>query len=605
MLKLIKEIFSKSSGDKEILAVVRSRSFLSSSMILIGILYFCFLWTYPLIDRDEGFHVGAAAEMMRKGEWVVPTLNDELFLHKPGMLYWTMIPSLKLFGNNEMAARIPSAAAMFIMLFFFYNILTRITGNREFSVTSTLVMAFTPIYFVVARTALTDGLLLLFITISLLSFFVAMEEEKGPDRKWYMLFWVGFAMGFLTKGPVAPAVILPTLFFYCLFQKKVWHVLKRSNIPVGIIIFIVVNIWFILIIERLGQLYIDKFFIGQIFKRGTKVLVSRGGGPLYYIAVFIIAGLPFSALFLPTCCTPFRMKYKERNDDAVKKIAYFSAIAAIATYIVFSCAKTKLPHYVLPAFPWLSILTVFVIYRLSKGESYGKWATKTISFLITTIPLLATIAVLAFPIAIPFILKFALKIMKPDSGEYAFPMTVPMAAYFVFPIALITLFLMIYPKRFLKQKAPYKALYSMILGAAVLCITGILVATIALNYLTLPAKQMCVDIKNRAGTNSKIIAYGLWKQSMSYYCERHMIRYKYKHHGQRYEKSNNYYKEPAPLYNIKDELKLNQPVYVMTRTRIKHDLNKIPNFVEIKQYDGYFLGGNQAAKKEFQSRQKN
>jgi len=35
MLKLIKEIFSKSSGDKEILAVVRSRSFLSSSMILV------------------------------------------------------------------------------------------------------------------------------------------------------------------------------------------------------------------------------------------------------------------------------------------------------------------------------------------------------------------------------------------------------------------------------------------------------------------------------------------------------------------------------------------------------------------------------------------
>lgn len=588
MLQLFKDIFSKSSQDEDIIRQIKNKKFFNHCLILIAVLYFCFLWTYPLIDRDEGFHVGAAAEMLQKGEWVVPTHNDELFLHKPIMLYWLTMPCLKFLGNNEMSARIPAAVTMFLLLILFFKLVKRITGNQEFSVTSTLIMAFTPIYFIVARTALTDGPLLLFITLALLSFFIAMEEEKGPDRKWYMLFWLCFGLSFLTKGPVGPAVILPTLFFYCLFQKKVWHVIKRSNIPVGIIIFLATNFWFFLIINELGQTYIDGFFGNQIMRRGTKVLVSRGGGPLYYIAIFIVGGMPFSALFLPTFWTTFKMRYPERNQDAIKRLAYFSAIAATATYVVFSCAATKLPHYVMPAFPWFAICTAYVIYRFHKGETFGKWVNKFISWLVVLIPAVATLAILVFPALLAVVLRFALKVMKPDSGEYALPMSTPIASYFVFPVALITLFLAIYPYRYLKNKSPYKAVYAMILGMMVLCIVGLLVGSIGVNVLALPGKEMFVDVKNSAAESSKVVSYGLWKPSMIYYTQRPITRYRFKY--------------PDHYFNLEDEMKLKQPVYILTRTRIKDKLEKLPGYVNIKQYGGYFLGGNESAKKEFDAK---
>lgn len=590
MLQLIKNIFSKSSQDEDILRQIKTKRFMINCLIIIAILNFCFLWTYPLIDRDEGFHVGAAAEMLRKNEWVVPTINDELFLHKPVMLYWLTMPCLKIFGNNETAARIPGAITLFLLLLIFYPLLKKITGDKEFSVTSTLIMAFTPIYFIVSRTALADGPLLLFTTIALLSFFIAMEKEKSRDVKWYLLFWVGFALSFLTKGPVGPAVILPTLFFYCLFQKKVWHVIDRSNIALGVMIFLLINFWFFVIIYQLGDTYIEGFFGNQILRRGTKVLVSRGGGPLYYIAVFIIGGLPFSALFLPTFFTSFKMKYGERNGDPVKRLAYFSAIAATVTYVVFTCAATKLPHYVMPAFPWLAICTAYVIHRLSKGEEYPKWITKTMCVLMVLLPSLATIVILIFPGIVAIILQFALKVMKPDSGEYALPMSVPVASYFVFPLALVTLFLAIYPYRYFKQKTPYKAIYAMILGMMVLCAVGLVVGSIGVNVLALPGKEMFVDVKNSAGENSKVVTYGLWKPSMYYYTERPITRYRFKY--------------PDDYFNLEDEMKLKQPVYVMTRTRIKGKLEKLPGYENIKQYDGYFLGGNVAAKKEFDAKYK-
>ena len=588
MQQFIKDLFSKTSQDEDVIKHISKKQFFTHCLAFIAILYFCFLWTYPLIDRDEGCHVGAAAEMLRNNEWVVPTLNGEHFLHKPVMLYWLTMPCLMVLGNNEMAARIPPAVSMFLLLICFFKLLMRITKNREFSVTSTLIMAFTPIFFIVARTALTDGPLLLFITGALLSFFIAMEEEKGPDRKWYMLFWLCFGLSFLTKGPVGPAVILPTLFFYCLFQKKIWHVIKRSNIPVGIIIFLLVNFWFFLIINELGKDYIDGFFGNQIMRRGTKVLVSRGGGPFYYILIFLLGGLPFSALFLPTFWTTFKMKYPERNEDSIKRLAYFAAIAATTTYVVFSCAATKLPHYVMPAFPWFSICTAYVIYKLNKGESFGKWVTHIVSALMVFLPALATLTVLVFPGAVAVILKYALKFMKPDSGEYALPMSIPIESYFVFPLALITLFLAIYPYRYFKQKTPYKAIYAMILGMILLCSVGILVGSIGVNILALPGKKMFVDVKNATGEKSKVVTYGLWKPSMTYYTERTITRYRFKY--------------PDHYFNLEDEMRLKQPVYIMTRTRIKDKLEKLPGYVNIKQYGGYFLGGNKAAKKEFDAK---
>ncbi|MBN1864431.1 MAG: glycosyltransferase family 39 protein, partial [Victivallales bacterium] len=278
-IELVKAIFSKDAGDAEVLKILGSGRFFLQCMALLGVLYFAFLWTYPLIDRDEGFHVGTAAEMLRKGDWIVPTINDETFFHKPVMIYWLTMPSLMIFGHNEFAARLPSALCMFLLVVIFQRLLKKITGDEVFSNTSTLVMAFTPIYVIVARTALTDGPLLLFVTVGLLSFFIAMEERRGPDVKWYLLFWLCLALGFLTKGPVAPAVMGPTVAVYCIFQKKMLHVLRRGMIPLGILIFFAVNFWYLIMIHRLGQEYIEGFFVNQIFKRGTKVLVSRGGGP--------------------------------------------------------------------------------------------------------------------------------------------------------------------------------------------------------------------------------------------------------------------------------------------------------------------------------------
>jgi len=64
-----------------------------------------------LFDRDEPRYAQATREMVASGDWVVPSFNGEPRLHKPVLIYWLMAASYTVFGDNALAARLPSIIA--------------------------------------------------------------------------------------------------------------------------------------------------------------------------------------------------------------------------------------------------------------------------------------------------------------------------------------------------------------------------------------------------------------------------------------------------------------------------------------------------------------
>ncbi|HEX8077956.1 MAG TPA: glycosyltransferase family 39 protein, partial [Chthoniobacterales bacterium] len=68
-------------------------------------------WTIPLVDRDEPRFAEASREMRERGDFVIPYFNDKYRFDKPAFIYWTQIASYRAFGENDFAARFPSAVA--------------------------------------------------------------------------------------------------------------------------------------------------------------------------------------------------------------------------------------------------------------------------------------------------------------------------------------------------------------------------------------------------------------------------------------------------------------------------------------------------------------
>jgi len=68
-------------------------------------------WTIPLVDRDEPRFAEASREMRERSDYVIPYFNDKYRFDKPAFIYWTQIASYSVFGENDFAARLPSAVA--------------------------------------------------------------------------------------------------------------------------------------------------------------------------------------------------------------------------------------------------------------------------------------------------------------------------------------------------------------------------------------------------------------------------------------------------------------------------------------------------------------
>src|SRR5256885_5252711 len=69
-----------------------------------------------LWDRDEPRYAQTSRQMLQSGDWVVPHLLDKVRTAKPIFIYWCQASAMKVFGDNEFAARLPSSLAMTLTL---------------------------------------------------------------------------------------------------------------------------------------------------------------------------------------------------------------------------------------------------------------------------------------------------------------------------------------------------------------------------------------------------------------------------------------------------------------------------------------------------------
>src|SRR5947199_2922257 len=79
---------------------------------LAALLHVATIGSGDLYSQTEGQYAGAAREMVEAHHWLLPTNNGAPRLQKPPLLYWLIIISLKLFGVNAAAARLPVALAV-------------------------------------------------------------------------------------------------------------------------------------------------------------------------------------------------------------------------------------------------------------------------------------------------------------------------------------------------------------------------------------------------------------------------------------------------------------------------------------------------------------
>jgi len=329
----------------------------------------------PLFDEDEGFTAEVAREMLERKEFVLLESNFEPRYDKPPLAFWLIAGSLYLFGNNEFAVRFPGICASVLLQYLLYAFVRKRYGEKR-AVTTGILVAGTLQFTLMSKSAIADPFLYLFITAAILGL---IDFAESGRRKYLYLFMVCNALAFLTKGPVA-LFISGTAVLTVLFYRREPAFLRRVLHPLPLLVFFALVLpWFVLSYGKVGLLMIEEFFFKHNLGRFSQPMEGHDGSWLYYFIVFLVGFLPFSFSHIYGL---FRAVQTKTDLTERVCLVWFTAV-----FLLFSFSATKLPHYLMPGF--FPLVVVSSRYFSQKGQRVSGIFAAGLIFLLLTIPLTA------------------------------------------------------------------------------------------------------------------------------------------------------------------------------------------------------------------------
>lgn len=300
---------------------------------------------------DEGRYTGVAWDMLRHGDISTPLLNGMPYFHKPPLFYWLDAISMRVFGMNEWAVRLPSVLGAWLALFATYAFVRRNYGVAAARIT-VLILATMPLFFGAAQFANMDMLVAGLISATVLAGAetILRRDSGRPWRAMSALMGALAGLAFLAKGLIGPVLPGGVLFFWLLTRRDGRGMLALLR-PMTLLAFAVVAVPWCVAMQARYPGFFHYFFVYQHFERFLDSGFNNKEPILFYVPVLIATALPWTLWGLGL----FRLAFWKAERDP-KGIRRLMAIWGLVVLVFFSIPASKLVGYILPALPPLAFL---------------------------------------------------------------------------------------------------------------------------------------------------------------------------------------------------------------------------------------------------------
>ena len=384
----------------------------------------------PLIAPDEGRNAEVAREMKESGAWLVPTYNGLDYLDKPAFYFKAVAFSLAAFGNNETAARLPSAIFGVALVTLAFAFVRKIYGTHC-GLLAAIVIATTPLYVMNARTVIFDMMLAFFVCGAIFAGYLAEETEGRSRRNGYLLGAASAGLATLVKGPIGFLLPLLVLLVFNRVEGRrgAW---RRLFAPLNLLVFFGITLpWFV----GLCLAHRDFFQYGLVeesFHRFTTAKIFHRSQPVYFY-LYIVALMFFPwCLLLPEAALA---AWKERR--AIHRADRLCLIWSVVVVVFFSISQSKLPGYILSVAVSSGIL-VARLFEFAWTAPDGRFARllrrATLMFAVVCLLLALAVGVMAGTSQMP-VLARPMRIPATDAEQFsrtAWPLLATFAVFGVF-----------------------------------------------------------------------------------------------------------------------------------------------------------------------------
>jgi len=400
----------------------------------------------PAVDRDESRFAQASRQMLESGDYVVPRVQGKLRLNKPPLIYWMQAGSAWVLTGGDVSKdkvwmyRVPSLLAAIGVVLVTWRMGARLYGPFA-GVLAGAMIAVAPVFWWEARQARADMVLVLCTVVAVWlvvrsdgvtkwrSDEVRRQSTSGRETASLrysvtssLLLWLAVGAGVMTKGPVTLLVVALGVLAVCIVRREWRWVLGLRPLLGVVIVAACVLPWVWMVAREVGFEVWWKTVLDETLGRSLEPKEGHGGFPGYHTlllpallfpgSVFVGVGV-WRALGTP----PLRggssgaPTHREQSASQGFKAPPRSGgppgklllCFVVPTWILMELVGTKLPHYTMPVYPILAVLTAgaCVISATELRELLKKrivrWA---VALWMVSVPLFALIAagVLAYAV---------------------------------------------------------------------------------------------------------------------------------------------------------------------------------------------------------------
>jgi 4-amino-4-deoxy-L-arabinose transferase-like glycosyltransferase len=344
-------------------------------LLLCGLLLFLpGFFNIPPIDRDEARFAQATKQMVETGDFVDIRFQDDVRYKKPVGIYWLQSAAVETASALGLPRaelriwlyRIPSLiGAIGAVLLTYWAALAFVT--RRGAVFAALLVCSSVLLGVEARLAKTDATLLLMVVAAmgaLARVYLSWQRGEDPEHppwSWPAIFWTALAGGVLLKGPLILLFVALTIVTLAILDRSASWLWRLRPLWGLMWTLVLVLPWFVAIFWRAGETFFTDSIGGDMLSK-LAAQESHGAPPGLYLLLFWITfwpGAPLAGMATPAV-------WRARREPG----AQFLLAWLVPSWIVFELVLTKLPHYVLPLYPAVAILTAGALERRVLSRSW-------------------------------------------------------------------------------------------------------------------------------------------------------------------------------------------------------------------------------------------
>src|ERR1044072_4344640 len=210
-------------------------------VVLGGLLFIPLLGHVHLFDWDEINFAECAREMISSGDYLRVQIDFQPFYQKPPLFIWMQVLSMKVFGVNEFAARLPNALTGIATLCCLYYAGKRIISEKM-GLLWVLLYTATWLPHFYFQSGIIDPMFNLFIFLSFFQVYLVRYAERKMMHAVLAGLFLGLAV--LTKGPVAILVALLSFIVYMIVNKGLWGYKVKHLLMVALAAVVTTSLWF-------------------------------------------------------------------------------------------------------------------------------------------------------------------------------------------------------------------------------------------------------------------------------------------------------------------------------------------------------------------------